>query len=78
LFGFLSNHAYQNSPRFNAYGHPEAGGFGYETLPQFPFRLQPIDMMSARAMAEPSVDPSNLQNKLATIICESFDIEPKG
>jgi hypothetical protein len=27
--GFLPNHAYQNAPRFNAYGQPEAGGFGY-------------------------------------------------
>jgi hypothetical protein len=31
--GFLPNHAYQKTLRFNAYGQPEAGGFGYETLP---------------------------------------------
>jgi hypothetical protein len=31
--GFLPNHAYQNMSRFNAYGLPEAGGFGYETPP---------------------------------------------
>jgi hypothetical protein len=38
--GFLSNHAYQTPSRFNAYGQPEADGFGYETPPQFPFRAQ--------------------------------------
>jgi hypothetical protein len=30
--------------RLNAYGQPKASGFGYETPPQFPFRLQLIDM----------------------------------
>jgi hypothetical protein len=30
---FLPNHAYQTPPRFNAYGQPEASGFGYETPP---------------------------------------------
>jgi hypothetical protein len=35
-------------------------------------------MMLARATAEPSTDPNNLTNQLATILCESFDIEPKG
>jgi hypothetical protein len=45
--GFLLNHAYQNTPRFNTYSQPEANDFGYETPPQFPFRPQPIDMMSA-------------------------------
>jgi hypothetical protein len=43
---FLPNQAYQNVPHFNAYGQPKAGGFGYETLPQFPFRTQPIEMTS--------------------------------
>jgi hypothetical protein len=37
LFGsslaFLPNHAYQNTPRFNAYGQPKANGFDYEILP---------------------------------------------
>jgi hypothetical protein len=42
--GFLLNHAYHNTTWFNAYGHLEAGSFGYETLLQFPFRPQPIDM----------------------------------
>jgi hypothetical protein len=37
--GFLPNHAYQNAPRFNAYGQPKANDFGYETPPLFPFRL---------------------------------------
>jgi hypothetical protein len=32
LLGFLPNHTYQNVPCFNTYDHPEAGGFGYETL----------------------------------------------
>jgi hypothetical protein len=72
--GFLPNYAYQNTPRFNAYGQPEVGGFGYETPPQFPFRPQLIDMTSAQATAEPSVDPNNLTNQLATILRESFDI----
>jgi hypothetical protein len=31
--GFLPNHIYQNLSHFNAYGQPEAGGFGYETPP---------------------------------------------
>jgi hypothetical protein len=35
--GFLCNYAYQTPPHFNAYGQPEAGGFGYEIPPQFPF-----------------------------------------
>jgi hypothetical protein len=72
--GFLPNHAYQNALRFNAYSQPEANDFGYETSPQFPFRLQPIDMTPTRVMAEPSVDPNNLTNQLATILRESFDI----
>jgi hypothetical protein len=76
--GFLSNLAYQTLSRFNAYDQPEAGGFGYETPPQFPFRPQPVDMMSARATAEPGVDPNNLTNQLATILRESCGIEPKG
>jgi hypothetical protein len=76
--GFLPNHAYENAPWFNAYGQPEAGGFGYETLPRFLFRPQPIDMTPARATAEPDVAPNNLTNQLTTILCESFGIEPKG
>jgi hypothetical protein len=75
---FLPNHAYQNVPRFNAYGQLEAGGFGYETPPQFPFRTQPIDMTPARATVETGADPNNLTNQLATILHECFDIEPKG
>jgi hypothetical protein len=35
-------------------------------------------MMPARATAEPGIDPNNLTNQLATILCESFSIEPKG
>jgi hypothetical protein len=78
LLGFLSNHAYQNTPRFTAYGQPEAGGFGYETPLQFLFWPQPIDMTHPRATAEPGMNPNNLTNQLATIFHESFDIESKG
>jgi hypothetical protein len=35
-------------------------------------------MMLARVTTEPSVDPNNLTNQLATILRESFNIEPKG
>jgi hypothetical protein len=35
-------------------------------------------MMPARAIAEPGADPNNLTYQLATILHESFDIEPKG
>jgi hypothetical protein len=75
--GFLPNHAYQNAPWFNAYGQSEASGFGYETPPQFPFRSQPIDLTPSRSTAEPGADPTNLTNQLATILRESFGIEPK-
>jgi hypothetical protein len=75
---FLPNHAYQTPPRFNAYGQPETGGFGYEISPQFPFRPQPVDMTFARVTVEPDVDPNNLTNQLATILRKSFSIEPKG
>jgi hypothetical protein len=76
--GFLPNHAYQNTSRFNAYGQSEADNFGYDTPTQFPFRPRPIDMMPARATAERGADPNNLTNQLATILRESFGIEPKG
>jgi hypothetical protein len=33
--GFLPNHAYHNTMRFNAYGQSEADGFGYETHHNF-------------------------------------------
>jgi hypothetical protein len=78
LLGFLPNHAYQTLPRFNAYSQPEAGGFGYETPPQFLFKPQPVDMMPGWATAEPDADPNDLTNQLATILHESFSIEPKG
>jgi hypothetical protein len=76
--GFLPNHAYQNTLRFNTYGQPEANNFGFETPPQFPFRPQSIDMMPPQATIEPGMDPNNLTNQLATILHESFGIEPKG
>jgi hypothetical protein len=76
--GFLSNHAYHNTTRFNAYDQPKISSFGYETPPQFSFRPQPVDMTPARAMAELCVDPNNLTNQLASTLCKSFSIEPKG
>jgi hypothetical protein len=76
--GFLPNHPYQNMPHFNTYDQPEADGFDFETPPQFPFRLQPIDMTPPRAMAEPDADHNKLTNQLATILRESVGIEPKG
>jgi hypothetical protein len=35
-------------------------------------------MTSARATVEPGADPNNLTNQLASILRESFDIEPNG
>jgi hypothetical protein len=35
-------------------------------------------MMPGRDIAEPGADPNNLTYQLATILRESFDIEPKG
>jgi hypothetical protein len=74
----LPNHAYQHVPRFNTYGQPEVASFGYETPPQFSFRLQSIDMTPARATAKPGVDPNNLSNQLATILHKCFGTEPKS
>jgi hypothetical protein len=76
--GCLPNHAYQTPPRFNAYDQPKAGGFGFETPPQFTFRPQPVDITLGQATAEPGANPNNLTNQLATILRESYDIEPKG
>jgi hypothetical protein len=78
LLGFFPNHAYRTLPRFNAYGQPDAGSFGYETSQQFPLRSQPVEVMPARATVKPGVEPNNLTNQLATILRESFGIEPKG
>jgi hypothetical protein len=60
--GFLLNHGYQDTPRFNTYGQSEADDFDFETLSQFPFRPQPIDMMPPPATVEPGADPNNLTN----------------
>jgi hypothetical protein len=35
-------------------------------------------MTPARATVEPDSDPNNLTNQLASILHESFDIEPRG
>jgi hypothetical protein len=76
--GFLPNHAYANTPCFNTYGQPKAGSFGFETPLQFPFKPRPIDMTPAQATAKTGADPNNLTNQLATILHESFGIEPNG
>jgi hypothetical protein len=76
--GFLPNHTNQTPSWFSAYDQPKAGGFGYETPPQFTFRPQPVDIMLGQATAKPGANPNNLTNQLAIILCESFDIEPKG
>jgi hypothetical protein len=76
--GFLPNHAYENTPCFNTYGQPKVGSFGFETPLQFPFKPRPIDMTPSQATAKPSADPNNLTNQLATILHESFGIEPNG
>jgi hypothetical protein len=76
--GFLLNHAYQNVARYNTYGQPENGSFGYETPPQFPFRPQTIDITSARATVKQCAYPNNLTNQLTTILREPFGIECKG
>jgi hypothetical protein len=56
----------------------KASGLGYETLPQFSFRPQPVDMTPSRATVKPGADPNNLTNQLSTILREFFDIEAKG
>jgi hypothetical protein len=59
LAGFLLNSAYHNAMWHNTLGQLEYGGFDYETLPQFLFRPQPIDMMPAQATIEPCANPNN-------------------
>jgi hypothetical protein len=76
--GFLLNSAYHNAMRHNTLGQPKFGGFDYKTPSQLPFRPQPIDMTPARATVEPDADSNNLTNQLATVLRESFSIEPKG
>jgi hypothetical protein len=76
--GFLPNYAYNNVTWYNTYDPLEHGGFGYKTSPQLPFRSQSVEMMPARATAEPCTDPNNLTTRWATILRESFGIEPKG
>jgi hypothetical protein len=76
--GFLSNSAYHNVMWHNTLGQPKFGGFSYETPPQFMFISQPIDMTPAQTTGESGVNPNNLTNQLATILRESFNIEPKG
>jgi hypothetical protein len=64
--------------RYNSYIQPKNDDFGYETLPQFAFRPQPIDMTPTQATTKLCVDPNNLTNQLITILRDSFGIEPKG
>jgi hypothetical protein len=76
--GFLPKFAYHNTMWHNMLGQPKFSGFGYETPPQFSFSLQLIDMTPTRATVEPGADPNHLTNQLATMLIESFSIEPKG
>jgi hypothetical protein len=75
---FWLNYANNNMMWYNTYSLLKHGDFGYETLPQFPFRSQPIEMTPARATAEPCADPNNVTTQLTTMLIESFGIEPKG
>jgi hypothetical protein len=59
-------------------GQSEYDGFGYETPPQFLFRPQPVEMMSAPSMAEVCADLNNLTTQLVTILRESFSIVSEG
>jgi hypothetical protein len=76
--GFWPNFTNNNKMWYNTYDPLDHGSFGYETPPQFPFRPQPIEMMPAQATGEPCADSNNLMTQLATILRESFGIEPKG
>jgi hypothetical protein len=64
--------------QFPTYRSPDRGGYGYETLLQFSFRPQPVEMTPTRATAETYADPNNLTTQLATILRESFGIESKS
>jgi hypothetical protein len=75
---FWPNYTNNNTMSYNTYGSPGHDGFGYETLLQFPIRPQPVEMIPAQATIEPCADPKNLKTQLATILRESFGIEPKG
>jgi hypothetical protein len=63
--GFLLNIACHNAMRHNTLDQSEFYSFDYETSTQFPFRPQPIDMMSTRATTEPGANPNNVTNQLA-------------
>jgi hypothetical protein len=76
--GHWPNYTNYNTMCYTTYDPPDHSGYGYETLPQFPFRPQPVDMMPTQATAEPCVDPNNLVTQLATILIKSFGIETKG
>jgi hypothetical protein len=76
--GFLLNYAYNNVTQYNTHSPPEYNGFGYETPLQFSFRPQPVEMTPARGTVEPYADPNNLTTQLASILRETFGIEPKG
>jgi hypothetical protein len=64
--------------RFPTYGPSDRDYYRYETPSQFLFRPWPFEITPARATVEPYADPNNLTTQLATILRESFGIEPKG
>jgi hypothetical protein len=58
---------------YNDRAYPNPNG-NYQAV----YRPQPIDMTPARAAVKSDADSNNLTSQLATILHESFNIEPKG
>jgi hypothetical protein len=77
--GFLPNHAYQ---KMHCDLMPTASQKLVALLKiphrNFPLGHNRLHMTPARFTIEPIMDPNNLTNQLATILCESFGIELKG
>jgi hypothetical protein len=63
-----ANHTTNNTMQFPTFVPLDRDGYSYETLLQFPFRSQPVEMMPTRAMAESYVNPNILTTQLATIL----------
>jgi hypothetical protein len=60
LVGHWLNYANNNTTWYATYGPLDHVRYGYETTPEFPFRLQPIDMTPSWVIVEPCVDPNNV------------------
>jgi hypothetical protein len=76
--GCWLNYTNNNTMWYTTYGPSDHGGYSYKTPLQFPFRPQTVEMMPAQATIEPCTDPNNLATQLATVLRETFDIEPMG